>query len=89
MVGTGRATRSTPETWPSGECARGMIDLHWLPPVPSINGARIRELTGEESIPPDAEIALRVHHVIAGDRSFSSPASAWATAMATALWASP
>ena len=70
MGGTGRATRSTPETWPSADRARGVIDLHMLPPVPSINGARIRELTGEQSIPADAQISLRVHRVVAGDRRF-------------------
>ena len=34
-----------------------MIDLHALPPVAEINGARIRELTGDATIPDDAQVS--------------------------------
>lgn len=37
--------------WPQADDYRGTIDLHMLPPVVSIDGARIRELTGDSSIP--------------------------------------
>jgi hypothetical protein len=33
--------------WPHAGDFRGMIDLHMLPPVHAIDGARIRELTGD------------------------------------------
>ena len=70
MPGTARAKQSPPETWPKAERAGGVIDLHMLPPAPSIDGARLRELTGDESIPADTQVSLRVHRVVAGDRSF-------------------
>lgn len=39
--------------WPEADNYRGIIDLHMLPPVAAINGACIRELTGDSSIPDD------------------------------------
>ena len=37
--------------WPSADAHRGEIDLHILPAVAQINGARIRALTGDPTIP--------------------------------------
>ncbi|MCC2098614.1 MAG: hypothetical protein KDJ29_17090 [Hyphomicrobiales bacterium] len=56
--------------WPEGDRFRGMIDLHMLAPVAAINGARIRELTGDERIPADAQISLRAFRAVVGDRAF-------------------
>jgi len=36
----------------------GAIDLHRLPPAAAVNGARIRELTGNNSIPDTTKISL-------------------------------
>jgi hypothetical protein len=57
-------------SWPRSDSFRGLIDLHMLPPVASINGARIRELTGDDRIPADAQISLRAFRAVVGDRSF-------------------
>jgi len=43
--------RREQSAWPRADSFRGAIDLHVLPPVAAINGARIRELTGDDSIP--------------------------------------
>lgn len=56
--------------WPSAEAHRGTIKLHALPPVASINGARIRELTGDDRIPADTPILLRTFRAAVGSRSF-------------------
>lgn len=49
-----------------------MIDLHMLPPVAAINGARIRELTGDDTIPiPDTtQIILQAFRAVVGKRTF-------------------
>src|SRR3546814_13597335 len=39
--------------------AAGTIDLHVLPPVTALDGAGIRELTGDDRIPDTAQISLR------------------------------
>lgn len=57
-------------TWPKADHFRGVIDFHMLPPVPSINGARIRELTGDSSLPDSPEIILQAFRVSAGARTF-------------------
>jgi len=56
--------------WPRSDSFRGVIDLHTLPSVASINGARIRELTGDDRIPADAQISLRAFRTVVGERSF-------------------
>jgi hypothetical protein len=56
--------------WQQSDSLHGLIDLHVLPPVASINGARIRELTGDDKIPVDARISLRTFRAVVGDRSF-------------------
>jgi hypothetical protein len=49
---------------------RGDIDLHMLPPVPEINGARIRALTGDEVFPDDTAVILKVFKAVVGARTF-------------------
>jgi hypothetical protein len=56
--------------WPQAGDHRGTIDLHMLPPVAAINGARIRELTGDSSIPDATEIILQAFRAAVGDRTF-------------------
>jgi hypothetical protein len=56
--------------WPQADNYRGTIDLHMLPPVAAINGARIRELTGDSSIPDAPEIILQAFRAAVGDRTF-------------------
>lgn len=56
--------------WPQADSYRGTIDLHMLPPVAAINGARIRELTGDSSIPETLQIILQAFRAVVGDRTF-------------------
>lgn len=56
--------------WPHSESYRGPIDLHMLPPVAAINGARIRALTGDDRIPDSTQISLRAFRVVVGERTF-------------------
>jgi hypothetical protein len=56
--------------WPRADRFRGEIDLHVLPPIATINGARIRELTGDDRIPDNAQISLRAFRAVVGDRTF-------------------
>lgn len=64
-----RRQRERP-AWPHADSFRGTIDLHVLPPVATINGSRIRELTGDDRIPDDAQISLRAFRALVGDRTF-------------------
>ena len=57
-------------TWPHGDSFRSTVDLHMLPPVSAINGARIRELTSDDTIPDTTEIMLQAFRAEAGDRTF-------------------
>ena len=56
--------------WPSSYSFRGVIDLHVLPPVAAIDGARIRELTGDDTIPDVPEVILRAFRANVGERTF-------------------
>jgi hypothetical protein len=58
------------QAWPGQEAFRGEIELHVLPPVASINGARIRALTGDDAIPTDVRVILRAFRAQVGERSF-------------------
>ncbi|HEY4491240.1 MAG TPA: hypothetical protein VI958_04530, partial [Acidobacteriota bacterium] len=49
---------------------RGVIDLHMLPPAVEINGARIRALTGDETIPDATEVILKAFRAVVGGRTF-------------------
>lgn len=70
-MGEARRKRQQEQSaWPRSDSIRGMIDLHGLPPVAAINGARIRALTGDETIPDDARVILRAFRAVVGERSF-------------------
>lgn len=56
--------------WPRSDSFRGAIDLHVLPPIAAINGARIRELTGDDRIPDTTQILLRAFRAVVRDRTF-------------------
>lgn len=51
---------------------RALIDLHWLAPVEAINGTRIHELTGDDTIPisDTTRIVLQAFRVEVGKRAF-------------------
>ncbi len=55
----GEAKRKRQADWPHADDFRGTIDLHMLPPTAAINGARIRELTGDHTIPDAPQIILQ------------------------------
>lgn len=57
-------------SWPCGADFRGEIDLHMLPSVAAINGARIRELTGYDTIPETTEIILQTFRAMVWKRTF-------------------
>lgn len=56
--------------WPRDESFRGVVELHQLTGVPALNGARIRELTGDPTIPDADNVLLRAFEARAGDRRF-------------------
>jgi hypothetical protein len=68
----GEAKRKKQErvAWPDSDRYNGSIDLHALPPVAAINGARIRELTGDDTIPATTQVILRTFKVVVGERTF-------------------
>lgn len=70
-MGEARRKRQQEQSaWPRSDSFRGAIDLHGLPPVAAINGARIRALTGDTTIPDDAQVILRAFRAVVGERSF-------------------
>jgi hypothetical protein len=54
-----RRERLEQQTWPRDVAFRGEIELHTLPAVPELNGARLRELTGDPMIPDADDVLLR------------------------------
>lgn len=56
--------------WPRESSFPGTIDLHMLPPVAAINGARIRELTGDVTFPEAAQIVVQAFRAVVGGRTF-------------------
>lgn len=69
-MGEAKRKRQEREAWPDTDSYSGTIDLHVLPPVDGINGARIRELTGDDTIPDSTCIILRAFKAIVGPRMF-------------------
>lgn len=69
-MGEAKRKRLERAAWPESDCFRGVIDLHFLPPVETINGARIRELTGDNSIPETVQVVLNAFKAVAGERTF-------------------
>jgi hypothetical protein len=62
--------RQAQSAWPHSDSFLGAIDLHMLPPVTAINGARIRELTGDNTIPETPQIILQAFRAVVGERTF-------------------
>jgi hypothetical protein len=62
--------RATAQDWPRDESFRGVVEMHQLGGVPELNGARIRELTGDPMIPDSSDILLRAFEARAGERRF-------------------
>jgi hypothetical protein len=62
--------RREQSAWPYSENFRGTIDLHTLSPVAAIDGARIRQLTGDNTIPDTPQIILQAYRAVVGDRTF-------------------
>jgi hypothetical protein len=58
------------QAWPRADSVRCAIDLHFLQPVAAINGARIRELTGDDTIHDTQQIILQAFRAVVGDRTF-------------------
>lgn len=56
--------------WPQADAYLGTIDLHLLPAVGSIDGAHIRELTGDSSVPDTPKVVLQAFRAVVGDRTF-------------------
>lgn len=56
--------------WPRSDSFQGFVDLHVLPSVAAINGARIREITGDDSIPDTTQIVLNAYRAVVGERTF-------------------
>lgn len=68
----GEAKRKTQEraAWPDSDRYNGAIDLHVLPSVAEINRARVRELTGDNTIPDTTQVILRAFRAVVGERTF-------------------
>jgi hypothetical protein len=56
--------------WPNSDSYYGPVDLHMLPPVPAINGTRIRALTGDDRIPETTQLLLQTYRAVVNDRVF-------------------
>jgi hypothetical protein len=65
-----KAASAAGTPWPQDASIYGAIELHILPPVSSITSDRVRELTGDDSIPPGKEVSLNAYRAVVGDRSF-------------------
>lgn len=65
-----RQQRQDHASWPRPENLRSIIDLHILAPAPEINGALLREMTGDDRIPDHVAIVLRAFRAVAGERTF-------------------
>ena len=67
----GEAKRKRQErAWLDSDRYNGTIDLHVLPPAAEIDGARIRELTGDDTIPDTTQVILRAFRAVVGERTF-------------------
>ena len=69
-MGEAKRKRQQRSAWPRANTFRGSIDLHVLAPAAAINGARLRELTGDDRIPDTTQISLRAFRAVVGDRTF-------------------
>ncbi|ACB79522.1 hypothetical protein Mpop_1353 [Methylorubrum populi BJ001] len=69
-MGEAKRRNEQKAAWPRSESYRGMIDLHVLPPVASIDGEYIRRLTGNNDLPTAPEVILRAFRAEVGGRVF-------------------
>ena len=69
-MGEAKRKQQARADWPDTHIYSGLIDLHVLPAVATINGARILELTGDDSIPEASEVILRAFRAVVGERTF-------------------
>ncbi|TBU87024.1 hypothetical protein [Phytopseudomonas dryadis] len=69
-MGEAKRKKQERSAWPDADNFRGTIDLHVLPPVAAINGARIRELTGETVIKESAQVVLQTFKAVVESRTF-------------------
>ncbi len=65
-----KSRRRDQADWPHADDFRGPIELHMLPPAAAINGARIRDLTGDDTIPDTSQIILQTFQAVVGPRTF-------------------
>lgn len=65
-----RRDRMEQQTWPRDVAFGGQIELHILPAVPELNGAQLRELTGDPTIPDADRVLLRAFEARVGQRRF-------------------
>jgi hypothetical protein len=70
-MGEARRRKEKLSDWPKSDRFDGEVELYTLAPDPSINGARINDLTGEDILPPHVNMILRVFRAVAGEREFS------------------
>lgn len=69
-MGEAKRRRHQQAGWPRSENFLGALDLHLLPAVSSIDGARIRALTGDARIPDTTKVILRAFRAVVGERTF-------------------
>lgn len=69
-MGEAKRNKQKRASWPDSDRYGGMIELHILPSVAAIDGARIRELTGDDSIPATTQVILRAFRAVVGERTF-------------------
>lgn len=67
-MGEAKRKKQTRAAWPDANHYYGTIDLRFLPAAASINSARIRELTGDNSIPDATHVILQAFKAKVGDR---------------------
>ena len=66
-----RRRQQEQSAWPRSDNVTGIIDLHVLPSVAAINGARIRALTGDDRIPDTTQVILRAFRAAVDERTFN------------------
>lgn len=69
-MGEAKRNKQTQKAWPRDDRHSDTIDLHVLPPVAAVNGARISELIGSAIVSDQTPIVLRAFEAIVGRRRF-------------------
>ena len=65
-----RRKKNHDRAWPFSDGFPGKIDLRMLSPVPEISAARIRAMTGDQTIPDTPQLVLTAFRAVVGDRTF-------------------